>query len=269
MAEDLRDDRLDEIDPDRPHSARIWNYWLGGKDHYEADRIAGDRFREAFPGIVDNARAFRHFLARGVRYLAGEARIDQFLDVGTGLPTVDNTHQLAQRVNPRARIVYVDNDPLVLLHAGALLTSHPEGATDYLHADLREPAAIVERAAATLDPGRPTALVLSGVLGHVPDHAEACGIVRELLAALPSGSFLLVCDGTSTDARLRAAQERHNNDAGEVRYFLRSPQQIAEYFEGLEPVAPGVVPCPEWRPDVAPLGEPVRVDAYGGVARKP
>ncbi|MFI8854480.1 SAM-dependent methyltransferase [Streptomyces sp. NPDC053499] len=269
MADDLTaapGERPEEIDPDRPHSARIWNYWLGGKDHYEADRVAGDQFRKAFPGIVENARSFRLFLSRGIRWLADEAGVDQFLDVGTGLPTVDNTHEVAQRVNPRARIVYVDNDPLVLLHANALLTSHPEGFTAYLHADLRQPAAILEQAAATLDFERPVALILSGILGHVADHAEARGIVRKLLAGLAPGSHLLVCDGTSTNAELLKAQRRHNA-GGEVQYFLRSPEQIAAFFEGLELVAPGVVPCPEWRPEGGEVQVPA-VDAYGGIGVK-
>jgi len=136
------------IDTSVPHSARIWNYWLGGKDNYPVDRAAGDQFRQAFPGVVDVARASRQFLTRSVRYLAGEAGIRQFLDIGTGLPTADNTHEVAQRVAPDSRIVYVDNDPLVLTHARALLTSTPQGATDYVDADLREPDQILAAAPA-------------------------------------------------------------------------------------------------------------------------
>ena len=268
---DVHDDRTPRISADAPHSARIWNYWLGGKDHYEVDRVAGEQFREAFPGIVDNARAFRHFLARAIRHLAGEAGIDQFLDVGTGLPTVDNTHEVAQRVNPAARIVYVDNDPLVLLHAHALLTSHPDGATDYLDADLRAPDTILERAGRTLDFDRPVALILSGILGHVADHEEARAIVGGLLGALPSGSYLLVCDGTATNAELLEAQDQHNegNEGGGVVYHLRTPEQIAGYFEGLELVEPGVVSCPEWRREAEGFADAPAVDAYGGVGRKP
>ncbi|MDJ1134305.1 SAM-dependent methyltransferase [Streptomyces iconiensis] len=268
---DAHDEQSAQISTTEPHSARIWNYWLGGKDHYEVDRVAGEQFREAFPGIVDNARAFRHFLARAIRHLAGEAGIDQFLDVGTGLPTVDNTHQVAQRVNPAARIVYVDNDPLVLLHAHALLTSHPDGVTDYLDADLRAPATILQRARRTLDFERPVALILSGILGHVADYEEARAIVADLLNALPSGSYLLVCDGTATNAELLEAQQAHNedNEGGGVVYHLRTPEQMAGYFEGLELVEPGVVPCPDWRREVAPLTDAAPVDAYGGVGRKP
>jgi hypothetical protein len=171
-----------------PQSARIWNYWLGGKDNYPVDRAAGDQYREAFPEIVDVARASRQFLTRAVRYLAGEAGIRQFLDVGTGLPTADNTHEVAQRVAPQSRVVYVDNDPLVLAHARALLTSTPQGATSYIDADLHEPDKILQGAAETLDFTRPVALMLMGILGHVTDYDEARSIVRRLLDALPSGS---------------------------------------------------------------------------------
>ncbi|MEE1928498.1 SAM-dependent methyltransferase [Streptomyces sp. TRM 70351] len=256
------------IDSSVPHSARIWNYWLGGKDNYEVDRIAGDQFREAFPGIAANARAFRGFLSRAIHYLAADAGMRQFLDIGTGLPTFDNTHEIAQRAAPASRIVYVDNDPLVLTHARALLSSAPEGATAYLDADLHQPDAILEQAARTLDFDRPVALILSGILGHVMDDGEARGIVARLMAALPSGSHLLVCDGTDTDATLNEAQERHN-DGGAVQYRLRSPEGIAAFFTGLDLVEPGVVSCPLWRPAASEMGVPVAVDSYGGVGRKP
>jgi O-methyltransferase involved in polyketide biosynthesis len=256
----------DVIDVTVPHSARIWNYWLGGKDNYEIDRVVGEQFRQAFPAIADNARAFRGFLRRGIRYLAGEAGTRQFLDVGTGLPTAANTHEVAQELAPSSRVVYVDNDPLVLAHARVLLTSDPQGATDYLHADLHDTDAILTAAARTLDFDQPVALILSGILGHVADHDEARAVVGRLLAPLAPGSHLLVCDGTDTNAELNAAQDQHN-DRGAVQYHLRSPEQIAGYFAGLELVEPGVVPCPRWRPDVE--GETTDVDAYGGVGRKP
>ena len=264
--EPIHPDQQVSINSSVPHSARIWNYWLGGKDNYEADRVAGERFQEAFPAIVDNARAFRAFLSRGIHHLAAEAGIRQFLDIGTGLPTFDNTHQVAQRAAPTSRIVYVDNDPLVLVHAHALLTSHPQGVTDYVHADLRDPAAIVEHASATLDFTQPVALILSGILGHIADYEEARSVVGSLLKHLPSGSHLLVCDGTATNAELLAAQEQHNDD-GEVQYHLRTPEQMRGFFDGLVLVEPGVVPCPTWRPDAdTPT---VEVDAYGGIGRKP
>jgi len=181
-----------------PHSARIWNYWLGGKDNCPVDREAGDKYRETYPQIVDTARAGRYFIARAVRYLAGEAGIRQFLDVGTGLPTVDNTHEVAQRVAPECRIVYVDNDPLVLAHARALLTSSPEGECDYNDADMRDPVGIHTAAARTLDLTRPVALLLIGVMGHVSDDDEARRIVGGLLDGLPAGSYLVLADSTSS-----------------------------------------------------------------------
>jgi hypothetical protein len=256
-----------KIDTTVPQSARIWNYWLGGRDNYPVDRAAGEQFREAFPGIVDVARSSRQFLSRAVRYLAGEAGIRQFLDIGTGLPTADNTHQVAQRVAPDARIVYVDNDPLVLTHARALLTSTPQGVTDYIDADLREPDRIVQAAAKTLDFGQPIALMLMGILGHIVDDEEARSIVKRLLDALPSGGYLVLFDGTDTDRAGVEAQERYNQ-SGAVPYRLRSPAQIAGFFEGLELVEPGVVSCPRWRPE-PDAGGPADADAFGGVGRKP
>jgi O-methyltransferase involved in polyketide biosynthesis len=262
---------LPEIDGSVPHSARIWNYWLGGKDNYPVDRDAGDQFRAAFPEIVEVARSSRQFLVRAVGYLAGEAGIRQFLDVGTGLPTADNTHEVAQRVAPEARVVYVDNDPVVLAHARALLTSSPEGATAYVDADLHDPDTILRLAAPTLDLTRPVALMLLGVLGHVDDDEEARSIVKRLLEALPSGSYLTVCDGTNVISEAGVEAQRLYNESGAVPYRLRSPDQIAEFFEGLELVEPGVVSCPRWRPDAAEpaVGAPAEMDQFAGVARKP
>ena len=256
------------IDTSVPHSARIWNYWLGGKDNYEVDRIAGDRYREIAPEIVDMARASRVFLTRTVRYAAGEAGLRQFLDIGTGLPTVDNTHEVAQRVSPDCRVVYVDNDPLVLAHARALLAGSPDGATDYLDADVRDTDHILAEARRTLDLDRPVALMLMGILGHIPDYDEARDIVRRLLDALPSGSLLVLYDGTDTDENLRTAQQGYD-DTQAVPYVLRSPEQIAGFFEGLELVEPGVVSCPLWRPEPSAFGEPKATHIHGGVGRKP
>jgi hypothetical protein len=255
-----------EINTSVPHSARMWNYWLGGKDNYLVDQQAADQFQAAFPQIAENARSFRAFLRRGVTYLAADAGIRQFLDVGTGLPTADNTHELAQRVAPECRIVYVDNDPLVLAHAHALLVGSPEGATDYLHADLHEPEAILDGAARTLDFEKPVAVILSGILGHVMDSDLAGDLVRRLVAPLPSGSHVLICDGTDTNEELRAAQEQHN-DRGPVQYRLRSPEEIGSFFDGLDLVDPGVVPCTRWRPE--PGAPAPHVDSYGAVGRKP
>jgi hypothetical protein len=256
-----------KIDTTVPHSARIWNYWLGGKDHYPVDREAGDRYREVYPGIVDTARAARYFLARVVRTLAAEEGVRQFLDVGTGLPAVDNTHEIAQRVAPESRIVYVDNDPLVLVHARALLSSCAEGACDYVDADMREPGEILRAAARTLDLGRPVALLLIGVLGHVAGYGEARSIVRELLGGLAPGSYLGLADSVNVGEAHLAAGEGYAK-TGAVPYQLRSPGEIAGFFDGLDLLPPGLVPVPRWRPDPAPF-PPVHVDTLGAVGRKP
>ncbi len=256
-----------EIDTTVPHSARIWNYWLGGKDNYPADREAGDEFLKVFPGMGEVARAVRHYLARAVRHLAGDAGIRQFLDIGTGLPTVDNTHEIAQRVAPESRIVYVDNDPLVLAHARALLTSTPQGATDYIDADVHDPDVILEAASRTLDFDRPVALMLLGIMAHVHDDGEAHAILDRLLGALPSGSYLVLSDGTNTDKARMEAHRRYNS-GGAVPYLLRSPEQITGFFDGLELLEPGVVSVSRWRPEPTPFGLPAEVATIGGVARK-
>jgi hypothetical protein len=252
------------IDTSVPHSARIWNYWLGGKDNYPVDREAGDQYKEIFPGIAVVARTSRGFLTRAVRYLAGQAGMRQFLDIGTGLPTANNTHEVAQRTAPESKIVYVDNDPLVLAHARALLTSTPEGACEYLNADIRDPAAILSTAAGLLDFSQPVALMLMGIMGHFTDD-EAYPIVGQLLAGLPAGSYFALYDGADTNEAFNQAQQGYN-DSGAVPYHLRSPEQFERYFEGLELVPPGVGPVPHWRPD--PDAEPVEIYSYCGVARK-
>jgi O-methyltransferase involved in polyketide biosynthesis len=263
------DELLSKVDMSVPASARIWNYWLGGKDNFAVDRAAGDEFRRVFPGVVDVARASRQFLTRSIRYLAAEARIRQFMDVGAGLPSAENTHEVAQRIAPDARIVYVDNDPLVLAHARALLVGTPEGTIAYLDADVRQPDRTVSEAAGTLDLERPVALILSGIMGHILDTGEARSIVRHLLDRLPSGSYLSLNDGTSVVAGEAAEQAQQGyDDTGAVPYKLRSPEEIASFFEGLELVQPGVVSCPQWRPDPDTTG-PATVDAFGGVGRKP
>ena len=252
------------IDTTVPHSARIWNYWLGGKDNYPVDRTAGNQYKDIFPGIVDVARTSRAFLTRAVCFLAAEAGIRQFLDIGTGLPTADNTHEVAQRVAPQSRIVYVDNDPLVLAHARALLTSKPTGACEYLDADLRDPATILAAAANLLDFGQPMALMLMGIMGHFADQ-EAYPVVRRLLAGLPPGSYFALYDGADTSEAFSKAQQGYN-DSGAAPYYLRSPEQFARFFEGLDLVEPGVVPVPHWRPDPA-AAEPAEIYSYCGVAR--
>jgi S-adenosyl methyltransferase len=257
-----------EINTNVPQTARIWNYWLGGKDHYPVDRQVGDQILEAFPAIVENARASRAFLARAVRYLAGEAGIRQFLDIGTGLPTADNTHQVAQAVAPECRIVYVDNDPIVLAHARALLTSSPEGKTAYIDADLRDPDKILQEAARTLDFTQPIAIMLMGILGHIADDDEAQSIVKRLAGGVRSGSYLTMNDGTDTSEEVVEAARIWNQSANPT-YHLRSPDRIARFFDGLELVEPGVVSPPRWRPEPGPSGLPAEIDSACGVGRKP
>jgi hypothetical protein len=250
-----------------PHSARVWNYWMGGKDNFAADRAVGDQVRDMYPEIVEIARASRAFLVRAVRYLAGEAGIRQFLDIGTGLPTAGNTHEVAQAVAPESRIVYVDNDPLVLVHARALLTSTEQGVTDYIDADVRDPDKILQQAADTLDFSQPIAIMMLGILGNVLDTDEARAIVSRLVGAVPSGSYLVINDGTDTvEAGVESARVR--GDAGDP-YCLRSPQLIARFFDGLDLLPPGVVSTPNWRPDPSTANPPQELGVACGVAHKP
>ena len=259
---------LRDFDTSVPHSARIWNYWLGGKDNFQVDRDAGDDFLAVYPEQRDKARACRYFLSRTVRHLVAEAGIRQFLDVGTGLPTADNTHEVAQRIAPESRIVYVDNDPLVLAHARILLTSSPEGVTNYIDADLHDPEAILGEAGHTLDLGEPVALLMIGVLGHIADYDEARSVVRRLLAGLPAGSYLVQSDGIDTSDAYVAALEQYRDEGG-VPYNVRTAAEIAGFYEGLELVEPGVVPIPQWRPEASRFpGAPSDVDEMGGVGRK-
>jgi len=257
-----------KIDTTVPHSARVWNYWLGGKDHYPVDREAGDYVIAMFPDITRIARAARAFLMRSIHYLVGEAGIRQFLDVGTGLPTSNNTHQLAQAIAPDSRIVYVDNDPLVLVHARALLTSTPEGACDYIDADLREPDKILAGAARTLDFTKPVALMMLGILGQIPDSDDPQSIIKRLLDAMPSGSYLAIGDSVNTDETYNEVIDRYNENMA-YPYHLRSPAQITGFFDGLELVEPGIVAVTRWRPEATPFPDPGEVPGMCGVGRKP
>jgi hypothetical protein len=260
----------DEIDTDVAHSARIWNYWLGGKDNYSVDRQVGDQIAQMFPGIVSTARQDRAFLGRAVRYLAGEAGIRQFLDIGTGLPTVDNTHEVAQRVAPDSRIVYVDNDPLVLIHARALLTSSREGVTDYIDGDLNAQDTILRNATRTLDLNQPIAVMLLGIMHFVLDDDRAYTIVRGLMDAVPSGSYLAIAHATGDiDTENSTRSLEHWNKYGEPKMTFRSIPDIARFFDGLELVEPGVVSCSRWRPEATPWGLPDEVNQICGLARKP
>ncbi|MFH8972901.1 SAM-dependent methyltransferase [Streptomyces sp. NPDC017890] len=257
------------IDTTTPHSARFWNYFVGGKDNYEIDREIGDQIKGIFPGLVDVALSSRLFLGRAVRHLIREEGIQQFLDIGTGLPTADNTHEVAQRVAPDARIVYVDNDPIVLAHANALLTSTPEGRTAYLDADLYAPGTVLEAAAQTLDFSRPIALIILNTLGHVADYDQARDLVRRLMAGLPSGSYLVISDSTATSEGMIAASNAYNA-SGATPYYVRGVEEIAGFFDGLDLVAPGITQVTSWRPDPdVPAGPTAAsVDAYCGVGRK-
>ncbi len=259
-----------KVDHTVPHTARIWNYWLGGKDHFAADRAVGDQVRALLPGIVTSARADRAFLNRAVRYLVADPGIRQFLDVGTGLPTANNTHEVAQALAPESRIVYADNDPMVLAHARALLTSTPEGSTGYIDADARDTDTILRAAAPALDLSRPVGVMLLGILNFIEDDAEAQGVVDRLIAAVPSGSYLAIAYPTKeVDPEASAEAARRWNETAKPPITLRSRQRMVEFFAGLELVEPGVVSCTRWRPD--PRDPTANVDVYQfcGLARKP
>ena len=250
----------------------MYNYYLGGKDHFAADRAAADKAIEAFPSIAIAARENRAFIRRAVTYVSSEAGVDQFLDIGSGLPSHDPTHVVAQGVAPDTRVVYVDKDPLVLAHARALLASNPQSGTDYLEADLYDPGTLISRARAKLDFGQPVAIMLMGVMGHVgnpgaDDDQVARSIVESLRAALPSGGYLIMYEGVDTDPAQREALRQYNQ-SGAVPYLLREPGQVARFFEGLELVDPGLVPIHQWRPDPGMVNAP-EGPALGGVGRKP
>ncbi|WP_307796588.1 SAM-dependent methyltransferase [Actinomadura barringtoniae] len=251
-----------------PHSARVWNYLLGGKDNYPADRAAADKVLEANPRMLAQARGDRAFLGRAVRVMAGEG-IRQFLDIGTGLPTAENTHEVAQAIAPESRILYVDNDPLVLVHARALLTSSPQGTCDYIQADLNDPGHILDEAGARLDFTRPIAVMLVGILHHLEDTRgeDTLAIVERLKAAVPAGSMLAINHPTSAiygEIAERSARE-WNESGGRPPVILRSPEEITRYFTGWELLDPGVMSCTHWRPEAPPAEQ---VDAFAGVARK-
>ena len=259
----------DRIDTTVPHNARVWNYFLGGKDNFAADRAAAEQYRAIFPDIVDIARADRTFLSRAVTYMVEEAGIRQFLDIGTGLPTLDNTHEVAQRLAPEARVVYVDNDPLVLVHARALLVGSPAGATDYIEADLREPDNILRAAARTLDLTRPIAIMLLGILHFIGDHEQPHRIVNHLLDAVPSGSHMALTHATrELGGQANTEAQQFWNDNATVPITARTRQEITTFFDHLEILEPGVVPLGRWRPETTTT-TPVEVAGYCGVGRKP
>ena len=263
----------DNIDTSVPHPARRYNYWLGGKDHFAADRASGDAIAKAFPIVVALARANRKFLGRVVRFVGGEG-VRQFLDVGTGLPAPDNTHEVAQRVAPESRVVYVDNDPIVMVHAGRQLQGDPRGRTAYLEADLRDPQAILGHPALrdTLDLDEPVGLLLIAILHFIHDDEQAATSVRTLVDALPSGSFVAITHGTmdhSSPEGIAAYEKMFAAGGTDVR--ARGKDQILAWFEGLEIVEPGIVLVSDWRADDDPADRPVSDDLgiYAVVGRKP
>jgi hypothetical protein len=260
---------LPRIDTSLANVARAWNFMVGGKDNFEADRAAARQLMEVAPVIREAAPASRAFLGRAVRYLVGAAGIRQFLDVGTGLPTAGNTHEVAQAVSPECRVVYVDNDPVVLTHARALLTSASEGVTHYIDADARDPGRILTEAATVLDFGEPVAIMMVDLLDFIEDDRAAASAVAALTGAVPAGSFLAIMHPASDlDPALLEAERRWNQLAAQ-RVRLRSREEVAGFLDGLELVEPGLVTVPEWRPEP---GEPAAgqlIPLYAVVARKP
>ena len=261
-----------EINTNVAHPARVYNYWLGGKDNFAADRALGDAIIKAVPSTVFGARANRAFLGRAVRYLAAEAGIRQFLDIGTGIPTAGNTHEVAQAIAPDSRALYVDNDPIVLAHAPALMTCNPVGSTAYIHADLRDPDKILNdpKLRATLDLSRPVALMLIAVLHFLTEEDNPQGIVSRLLDALPSGSYLTITHLTADFVSPEEAgvAKAAGRDAG-VTYAPRTLAEVTEFFSGLDLVDPGVVPLLAWRPDGGAPENPRAASVYAAIGRKP
>jgi hypothetical protein len=262
-----------EIDTSRPHPARIYDYLIGGKDNFAADRETAERVLETSPHSRTGARENRAFLGRAVRYLAADAGLRQFLDIGAGLPAGDNVHEVAQRVAPESRVLYVDNDPLVLAHARALLRGVPEGRTGYIHADLRNPEAILNDPVTrdVLDFSQPIALVLAAVLHFIPDSDNPAEIIATLMGALPSGSYLVASQVSAEHNRSGGAESARTYQSSGMSAAPRDADDFARLaFGGLDLVDPGVVLVSDWRreaPGLAPL--PHEVNCYGGVARKP
>jgi hypothetical protein len=250
--------------------ARVYDYWLGGKDNFEADRIAGEAAIDAYPAIRSSARANRAFLIRTVSYLADVQGVRQFLDIGAGLPAACNTHEVAQSIAPASRVVYVDNDPMVLSHARALLTSRPQGVIAYVDADLRDTATILAQAAEVLDFTRPVAIMLLAVLDLIPDLDQAHRIVARLLAAVPPGSFLVISHAASDIDPEETAEmiRRLNEHLAEGNHVGRPHDTVTRFFDGLDLVGPGVVKVTQWHPQ-SEMEARGSASLWGGVARKP
>jgi hypothetical protein len=258
------------FDTNRAHMARVYDFWLDGKDNYAADRAVAEQVAAVYPDVQLAVRAQRAFLTRAVHFLVAEAGIRQFLDIGTGLPSANNTHQVAQRAAPQSRVVYVDNDPIVLAHARALLTSSPEGATAYIDADLRATSEILKQAADVLDFGQPVAVMLLGILQGIPDREEPGAIVGRLMDAVPSGSYLAISQIAGDVAAEEVAEgvQRYNDQAA-VPVAARTHAEVSRFFAGLELIEPGVVQVHRWRPGAGDLGSGRDLAIYAGVGRKP
>jgi hypothetical protein len=258
------------LDTSRAHMARVYDFWLGGKDNFAADRAVAEQVAAAYPDVLLAVRAQRAFLSRAVHFLVTEAGIRQFLDIGTGLPSANNTHQVAQRAAPAARVVYVDNDPIVLGHARALLSSSPEGATAYIDADLRDTPAILERAADVLDFGQPVAVMLLGILQGIPDAGDPGAIIGRLMDAMPPGSHLALSQIASDVAADEVAEgvQRYNAQAA-APVAARTQAEVCGFFAGLELLEPGVVQVHRWRPGTGDVGSGRNLAIYAAVGRKP
>jgi hypothetical protein len=265
----VTDEQVSGLDTSVAHPARVYDYWLGGKDNFAADREAAERVLAVTPGLRQRVQANRAFLARAVRYLATEAGIRQFLDIGTGIPAANNSHEVAQAAAPDSRVVYVDNDPIVLVHARALLVSAPEGATQYVEGDLRQPGPILQAAARTIDLSQPVALLLIGILHLIQDSERPYEIVADLMTGLPSGSYLAISHPAMDIGPGQQEAQRRYNERVSTQQTLRTEPEVARFFGGLELVPPGVVYVHAWRPRPGDPVPPGGVSAYGGVARKP
>lgn len=252
-----------------PQSARIWNFWMGGKDYCDIDRTIGDECISVYPDITTMAVQSRQFLVRTVDFVARDAGVHQFLDIGCGLPTLLNTHEVAQAVAPAARVVYIDDDPLVLAYARALLISTtPEGITSCMYGDFHETTQILYQARNRLDFTEPVAVMFMGVLGHARSHDDMLQTVRTVMAGMPSGSYLAMWDGTDNSPAYVEMCRRYGT-AGATPYVPRPREEIRAAFDGLEFVEPGFVPITHWRAVAAEVGQTTPVSAYGAVARKP
>ncbi|MFI6046924.1 SAM-dependent methyltransferase [Nocardia sp. NPDC051321] len=261
-----------KIDTSVAHEARVYDYWLGGRDNYPADRALGDAIATHIPAIRTMARANRAFLGRAVDYLTSQAGITQFLDIGTGIPTAGNTHEVAQRLNPAARVVYVDNDPIVLAHARALMSSKPQGKTSFIHADLHDPTGILrdDTLTATLDLDQPVAIMLVAIMMYFRDEDDPHGIIKNLLDVVPSGSYLVITHPTADFDEHAMARVVVSAEQAGITFHPRSRGETEALFAGTELIAPGVVPVVTWHP--SPDEDPADPESawyWAGIGRKP